>query len=274
MKFAKALVLGCLTTLTTTAAFAQSQAGWVQIRHLGGYVKSHDFVSGRGQQAEDLNNNYWNFYYKFVYNINDLNKTACFAGDENKAMAAIDKTKGFVGDLETPTVQNLRYNQNRDTIQFSIMNRRAEVAVDVNAMVQIEIPRCGNTLIQPTSINEMRDRLDTMGLLATLFGRGETRFVVNHVPAVIHKVNGGDVLVANSKCVVINYTELGRSLKLTTGQELNLRIKTNGNTNWSLILALTDETKGGTVMASCAIPTTSTLQDLEQALDGMFTIKN
>lgn len=275
MKFAKALVLGCLTTLTTTAALAQSQSGWVQIRHLGGFVRSHDFVNGRGQQAEDLNNNYWNFYYKFVNNVSDLNKTACFAGEEVKAMEAIDKTKGFVGDQETPTIQNLRYDQSRDTIQFSIMNRRPEVRLDENALVQIEVPRCGNAReVQPT-VADIRD--SQRSFFEFLVGaRPEAHFTVNHVPAETGiSTRSSDLMMKNEKCSVWNNLRLGQPLSIKAGDTLAMRIKTLNQRGDAIIFGLYagEGFEGASLSVVCKIPTTSTVQELEQALDGMFSIK-
>lgn len=262
------------------AAQAQGKMGWISVE---GYTSTRYKLDLKNERHGNENTRFWNFYYAFTYDLRDLSGKACFTGNPELAIADLDDilNDGAREDAEeVPSMQMAEYLPGKDRIRMEIRNRRPENKSDEGRYVPVEIVRCG---VRPPAKEAGLEDLtgtDTKSFLGYLWQGvfdNRTRVVLKRELTPLGRTaSHSEVGFMNDPCMVVQGDRDHSVTEFKAGERLILintgKTRQSGNL-WMLLGPEGYRFGDRSLMVMCDVPSTSTLDDLERALDGLIQIE-
>lgn len=284
------LVCGVLSVLSWSAVASSASRGYVAVQDAEfGEVTSEQVriilnYDGATQKDQDRA---WSFYYSFVYNIETVSERACFRGDPNtaiKSLVNIIQSEVSLHNSEVKTVRHIHHDRASDSIIFARMNTRAEKEADRTRYILVRLPRCGGPATG-TQLESLDRYYSTTQSLKHLFGLKTWKLT----SLIDMRYSDSITPIAKSEtCKVYGDSTIRKNLAAnttlgdiavyrpfdTSDYSIAVQYSNLDNFHTTSIHAKT-ETEDGPfrIKINCDLPLGSTVEDLQEALKGIFEIK-
>ncbi|MBX3017218.1 MAG: hypothetical protein KF767_04965 [Bdellovibrionaceae bacterium] len=279
-------IVGGITLASTLLAalppaFAQEKTGWISVNGYSSTRYRQDLNAGRNQNE---NTGFWGFYYAFVYNLRDIPNKVCFAGNPDLAIDALDdilNESARVDAEEKHDVQMMEYIASTDTVRFELRNRRPVNKADEEGFVKLEIGRCGKRALKQDQGLNVLTGTRTTSTLAYIFQRtfwdDRTLATLSRKLEVISLLGAREIALSNDRCIVAQQNMNYSVTKLEAGERLQVMVAADTERLEAGEVVLILKRHGDSIIHNsvglrieCAMPSTATLGDLEQALDNVL----
>lgn len=266
-------------------ANAESQAsgkmGWIAVNGYTTTRYKQDLKDGRNQSE---NTGFWGFYYAFAYNLRDIPNKVCFAGNPEIAITEFDDIMNASAREDAEQihdVQMLQYHANTDRISMEVRNKRPENDLDRENFVKVEIVRCGvRAPKQEAGLNS----LTGVRLESTLSYILQKTVWDDRTPVTLTRrldpqsvINGREIALLNKNCVIAQSDRDNSITELQAGDRLKVMVVSDQERLEKGDVVMVLKRDGDSILRNsvgvrieCMLPSTSTLRDLEQALENTF----